>query len=49
MCSTNNTCVYIAHLLSQLAMAEGECKSKKRSFDVAFKLKVVEEAEKNFQ
>ena len=45
--STNNTCVYIsAHLLSQLAMAEGGCKSKKRSFNAAFKLEVVEEAEK---
>ena len=43
MHSTNNICVYIsAQLLSQLVMAEGGCKSKKRSFDVAFKLKVVE-------
>ena len=47
MHNTNNTCVYIsAHLLSQLGMAEGGCESKKRSYDVALKLKVVEEAEK---
>ena len=30
-------------------MAEGGCKSKKRSFDVAFKLMVVEEAENTTQ
>ena len=47
MRSTNNTSLYTsAHLLSQLAMAEGGCKSEKTSFYVAFKLKVVEEAKK---